>query len=192
MMQTYLNTPNDRLPPQRGRAPVVTHPQGDLAMTTFVVWKYDDPTMAEHATSVLKEAAAEGIVKIEDHAVITWEPGAAKPTLHHSHDSQWSGTGLGAFWGLLVGALFFVPVLGIAAGAAIGALAKATEAVGISKAQLEQIRSEVTPGTSALFAVTDSADLDRLGERFHGLGGHLVTTNLTAAEKSTLLETFGE
>jgi len=47
------------------------------------------------------------------------------------------------------------------------------------------------PGTSALFIVTDNADLDRLGERFHGRDSTLISTNLTEAERSTLLETFG-
>ena len=31
---------------------------------------------------------------------------------------------------------------------------------------------------------------DRLGERFRGFKGHLVSTNLTGAERSLLLETF--
>ena len=39
--------------------------------------------------------------------------------------------------------------------------------------------------------MTEGADLDRLGERFHGLHNRLVTTNLTEAERDVLLETFG-
>ena len=46
------------------------------------------------------------------------------------------------------------------------------------------------PGTSVLFAVTDEGDLERLGERFRGFNGHLVSTNLTGVERSLLLETF--
>jgi len=64
-------------------------------------------------------------------------------------------------------------------------------AVGITSAQLETVQREVTPGTSALFAVTEGADLDRLGERFHGLHSTLVSTNLTEAESAQLKETFG-
>ena len=82
-------------------------------------------------------------------------------------------------------------MLGAAAGAAIGASTKAMEAVGIDKDQLDRIREGVTPGTSALFVVTEDGDLDRVGERFHGVHGTLVATNLTDAERSTLLETFG-
>jgi hypothetical protein len=49
----------------------------------------------------------------------------------------------------------------------------------------------VTEGSSLLLTVTQDGDLDRLGERFHGLGSRLVSTNLTDAERDLLLETFG-
>ena len=59
-------------------------------------------------------------------------------------------------------------------------------------AALETIREQITPGTSALFLMTEEGDLDRLGERFHGWNAKLVTTNLTEAERGLLLETFGD
>jgi uncharacterized membrane protein len=91
----------------------------------------------------------------------------------------------------VIGALFFVPVIGGVAGAAIGAISKATEGTGITKDQLETIRTQVTEGTSALFVVTEEGDLDRLGERFHGMHSKLIATNLTEAERHVLHETFG-
>ena len=56
---------------------------------------------------------------------------------------------------MLIGALFFVPVIGGVVGASIGALSKLTAGAGISKEQLETIRTQLTPGTSALFVVTE-------------------------------------
>ncbi|ARK03822.1 Uncharacterized membrane protein [Cellulosimicrobium aquatile] len=160
-------------------------------MATFTVWKFDSPEGADAASRILHDSASEHAVKIVDTAVVSWPEGAAKPTTRHGHQDEWRGTGWGAFWGLLLGSLFFAPVLGAAAGAAIGASTKAMEAVGIDKDQLDRIREGVTPGTSALFVVTEDGDLDRVGERFHGVHGTLVATNLTDAERSTLLETFG-
>jgi uncharacterized membrane protein len=161
------------------------------AMAAFTVWKFDSPDGADRAVSTLKSADREGLVKIIDHAVVAWPVGAAKPSTKQGHEDTWHGTGWGAFWGLLLGALFFVPVIGGVAGAAIGAISKATEGAGITKEQLETIRTQVTEGTSALFVVTEEGDLDRLGERFHGMHSKLVATNLTDAERSVLLETFG-
>jgi uncharacterized membrane protein len=83
-------------------------------------------------------------------------------------------------------------VLGIAAGAGLGALAKATEKLGITEEQLATIGREVTPGSSALFLVTQDTDLDRLGERMHGLHMKLVETNLTIDERSMLSEAIGD
>jgi uncharacterized membrane protein len=56
----------------------------------------------------------------------------------------------------------------------------------------DRIRAEVTEGTSALFLVTEDADLDRLGERMRGVQARLVETNLTDAERDLLLETVGQ
>ncbi|MCC2333393.1 DUF1269 domain-containing protein [Cellulomonas wangsupingiae] len=160
-------------------------------MTTFTVWKFDDPERAQDAARILADAEGEGLVHVVDRAVLSWPTGASRPTMHHARNDEWRGTAWGALWGLIVGGLFFLPVLGAAAGAAIGAIARAVAAVGITKEQLETVGREVTPGTSALFAVTEDADLDRLGERFHGLHSTLVSTNLTPAESAQLIETFG-
>ena len=160
-------------------------------MTTFTVWKYDDPDGADRAVRLLRDAEADGLVKIDDHAVVRWPAGQSHPDTKHGHEETWHGVGWGAVLGLMIGALFFVPIVGGLAGAALGALAKTTEDAGITKQQLEKIRAEVTEGTSALFAVTEQGDLDRLGERFHGMHSTLIATNLTDGERSILLETFG-
>ena len=160
-------------------------------MTAFTVWKFEDPQGAEHASSLLKDAAHDGLVKIMDHAVVSWPVGAERPTTKHGRDDTWRGTGWGLFWGLLFGMLFAVPVVGAAAGAAGGAFAKMRDGLGITDEQLDRIRTEVTEGTSALFLVTEQADLDRLGERTRGVFTRLVDTNLTEAERSMLMEAVG-
>ncbi|MBF0688518.1 MAG: DUF1269 domain-containing protein [Cellulomonas sp.] len=160
-------------------------------MTTFTAWRFDDVDGAERALTVMQGADDEGLVRVVDRAVVSWPQGAARPTVRHAHDDELRAGGWGALWGLLLGALFFVPLLGAAAGAAAGAIARAVEAVGISKDQMATLREQVTPGTSALFVVTEDADLDRLAERFHGLHSTLVSTNLTDAERQVLYETFG-
>ena len=160
-------------------------------MTTFTVWKFDDPEGAAHTEKILESAQADGLVTIVDHAIMTWPAGAEQPETHHAHDNPKRGAAWGALWGILTGALFTIPVVGGVAGAALGALARSTDGTGITKDDLERIRTEVTEGTSALFLVTEEGNLDRLGERFHGSGQKLIGTNLTDAERAMLLETFG-
>ena len=159
-------------------------------MTTFTVWKFKDPEGAAHAATVLKDAERDGLVKIVDHAVMSWPVGADKPETQHEHDDPKRGAAWGALWGILTGALFAIPVAGAVAGVAIGALAKSTEGTGITKDDLARIRTEVVEGTSALFLVTEEANLDRLGDRFR-FDTTLITTNLTDTERDLLMETFG-
>jgi uncharacterized membrane protein len=163
-----------------------------MGMTTFTVWKYDDPDGAEQAASILRGAASDGIIKVLDHAVVSWPVGDPHPRTKHSHEDTWTGTTWGAFIGLAVGALFAVPLLGVAAGAGVGALYKISEGIGITKEDLDRIRSQITEGTSALFVVTDQGDLDRVAERFHGMHTTLVDSNLTEPEREAVLEAFGK
>jgi uncharacterized membrane protein len=160
-------------------------------MTAFTVWKFEDPEGAARAETLLRAAAADGVVTILDHAVMSWPAGADQPEIQQKHDSPKRGAAWGALWGILGGALFAIPVAGAVIGAGIGALAKATEGTGITKEDLQRIRTEITPGTSALFMVTEDANLDRLGERLHVLDTTLIHTNLTEAERAMLMETFG-
>ncbi len=159
-------------------------------MAAFTVWKFDGPNGAAQAAETLKQCQRDGIVKIIDHAVVSWPEGEKKPVTHEGHEERWHASGWGALWGVLIGALFFVPVIGGVVGAGIGALSKMTASAGISKEQLETIRTQVTPGTSALFVVTEEGDLDRVGERLH-MHSTLIATNLTDAERQVLMETFG-
>jgi uncharacterized membrane protein len=160
-------------------------------MTAFTAWRFETPEGAAHAEAMLEDAQRDQLVKIFDHAIVSWPPGAEHPTTKHGHDDTWKGAGWGAFWGIMVGALATIPVLGLAAGAGLGALAKATERLGISEEQLVKIGQGITEGSSALFLVTESGDLDRLGERMRGLDMKLVETNLTGVEQEMLKETFG-
>ncbi|MBB2941302.1 putative membrane protein [Actinoplanes lutulentus] len=160
-------------------------------MTTFTVWKFDDPDRAEQMSEILHSAASDGLVKIVDYTVVTWPEGAEKPETHHEHAGTARHVGWGAFWGVVIGGLFLVPIAGGVLGAGIGALDKTLQGTGIGRDELERIRTQITPGTSALFLVTDHGNLDRLGERFHGLHSKLIATNLTEGEEEILLEAFG-
>ncbi|MFB7250686.1 DUF1269 domain-containing protein [Microbacterium sp. NPDC056234] len=159
-------------------------------MTTFTAWKFETIDGAEKATTVLRDASSEGLIRIEDYAVIEWEQGADRPNVKYENRDELRSAGWGALLGVLVGALFFLPLIGAAAGAAIGVLAKKMDAVGITKDQLDTIGKAVVPGTSALFVVNHDSDRDRLAERFHGLGGTLIGSNLVSAEEEEIRRAF--
>ncbi|WP_203968322.1 DUF1269 domain-containing protein, partial [Sediminihabitans luteus] len=76
-------------------------------------------------------------------------------------------------------------------GAGLGALSKASEGTSLREEDFARIKEQITPGTSALFMVTEGADFERVGERWRGRDARLLSTNLTEAERDVLLETFG-
>ena len=160
-------------------------------MATFTVWKFDEPGGAGRAERLLLDAESDGLVTIVDRAVVSWPDGAKRPTTRHSEvDEVRREAGWGAFLGLLFGALFYLPLLGAAAGAGVAAIHKAMQRVGISTEQMEILRWQIVEGTSALFLLTDGADLDRLGERWRGTHSVLIDTNLTDVEQARLLGTL--
>ena len=69
----------------------------------------------------------------------------------------------------------------------MAAIHKAMERVGIGAEQMETLRWQIVEGTSALFLLTEDADLDRLGERWRGTHSVLIDTNLTDVEQARLL-----
>jgi uncharacterized membrane protein len=160
-------------------------------MARFTVWKFDNPEGADKAALILKGAASEGFVKVYDHAVVEWPADQKSPKTKGANNDAAQSAGLGALFGLVIGSLFFLPFLGAAAGAAVGGISRALSDVGIKSEDLDKIKEQITPGTSALFVITEQGDTDRLGERFHGVKAELISSNLTDDEEKILLETFG-
>jgi uncharacterized membrane protein len=90
--------------------------------------------------------------------------------------------------------IFFMPLLGLAIGAGMGALAGSMTDVGIDDSPIEQIRDKVTPGTTALFVLAQDAVQDRVQHRFENLQGHVevLQTNLSKEQEDKLRDAFGE
>ena len=57
---------------------------------------------------------------------------------------------------------------------------------------INQVKSQVTPGTSALFALTSGAVVDRVAEAFKGVQGQVISTNLSSEQEAQLREMFAE
>jgi uncharacterized membrane protein len=98
----------------------------------------------------------------------------------------------GAFWGMLFGLIFFVPFLGLAIGAGVGALTGSLGDVGIDDNFIKQSREQITPGTSALFLLTEGAVIDRVleGVKSSGLQFELIASNLSHEQEQKLREAF--
>ena len=161
-------------------------------MATLTAWKFPTAAGAENATATLEELARQQLIVVHDAATVSWEPGKRKPTTRQLHSVVGAGALGGTFWGLLFGLIFFVPLLGAAIGAAVGALSGALTDVGIDDTFIKRAREEITPGTSALFALTSNAVQDRVREAFASQDVELLFSNLSREQEDTLRRTYGE
>lgn len=161
-------------------------------MATLTVWKFDTADGAEEAVETLRSLVGDDLITLHDAATVSWPADRKKPRTRQLSNLAGRGALGGAFWGLLFGLLFFVPLLGVAIGAATGAAAGALSDVGIDDSFIEKVRSEVTPGTSALFALTSDAVMDEVVPAFAGLNPTLIQSNLAAEDEAKLMETFRE
>jgi uncharacterized membrane protein len=97
----------------------------------------------------------------------------------------------GAFWGMLIGLLFWMPWLGLAVGAISGALASKFADIGVNDEFIKSVGSEIGPGTSALFLMVANVTPDRVLEELRGQTGVTVLkTSLSRDAEERLRDAF--
>ena len=135
-------------------------------MNELIVIGYDTPEAAEAARTELFGMSQEYLVDVAD-AVVATADADGKIKLNQMVNTWTVGATGGAFWGLLVGMLFFNPLLGVAVGAGAGALSGALTDYGIND---------------------DFMKDKRLGIK----GGHILRTNLDRSKEDHLRRAFNE
>ena len=103
------------------------------------------------------------VIELEDAAyVVRRQDGKVK--VKQASNLVGAGAWGGAFWGMLIGLLFFAPWLGLAVGAITGAIAGKATDVGIDDKFIKQVGDEIEHGNSALFLLVVSATWDKVEE----------------------------
>ncbi len=161
-------------------------------MATLSVLKFDTPGGAEETLDLMKSLQKQQLITLQDAAIVTWPEGAKKPKTKQLISLAGIGALNGAFWGMLFGLIFFVPLLGLAVGAAFGAFGASMADVGIDDDFIKKTRDKVTEGTSALFLLTSDATTDKVVEQMKQLDFEIVSTSLSKEEEDQLREAFSE
>ena len=153
-------------------------------MNQLIVVAFDHLEDARKAMKRLREIEAEGRISFEDTAIVERLPdGTAKVR------NELSGTTeTGAVVGALVGALvtFAFPLVGAALGAVAGAAVGAALDKGVSPKFIEDVKSTLTPGRSALFLVVRGADADAARAALQGFKGDIIQTTLDTETEEEL------
>jgi uncharacterized membrane protein len=161
-------------------------------MATLTAWEFSTPDGAEMAEKILLDLQRQQLITILDAAVVTWPADKKKPKTRQMHNLAGAGALTGAFWGMLFGLLFFVPLLGLAVGAGIGALTGSMTDIGIDDNFIRGVRDKVTPGTSALFLMTQNVVTDRVLPAVAHLKPELISTNLSQDQEDRLRAAFAD
>jgi uncharacterized membrane protein len=159
-------------------------------MSDLVVLAFDTQDGAARMNPQIERMQKMQILSLEDAAVVTRDrDGKAK--VKQSTNLVGMGAWGGAFWGMLIGLLFWMPWLGLAIGAVSGALSGKFADVGIDDKFIKSVGESIKPGTSALFLMVRESTPDRVLEEIRGWPGvTILQTSLSREAEAKLREAF--
>ena len=160
-------------------------------MSTLIVIVYPNELEAEQVRLDFIKMQKEYLVSLED-AVIAVKKPDGKVKLHQMYNLTLGGAMSGGLWGTLIGLIFLNPLLGLVVGAGAGAVAGALSDVGINDDFMKQLASTLTPGSSALFVLVDSAITDKVRDALAGTGGKIIQTSLSTPDQEKLQQALDE
>lgn len=156
-------------------------------MSDLIAVAYDDEYKAEEVRLALAKLQKEHLIELEDAAVVVKkEDGKVK--LKQAINLTAAGAASGSFWGLLIGTLFWAPLVGVAVGAASGALSGALSDIGVDDDFMRELGETLTPGSSALFVLVRKVTPDKVLEEVAPFGGKILRTSLSKDDESQLQE----
>jgi uncharacterized membrane protein len=162
-------------------------------MSELVAVSYPDVYRAGEVCAALQRLQKEFLIDMEDAAYITREQDG-KIKLHQTQPVVSLATGIGAtrgtIWGALIGLLFMQPLLGMAAGAVLGAaggaMAGRMSDYGIPDQFMKDLAGKLQPGTSMLFVLFRKVTWDKVLPHISQYGGTIMHSTLTTEAEARL------
>ena len=152
-------------------------------MSNLIVLSFATAEGAQDVGDLLWEADKQGIVEIEDLAVVRRDDeGDPKMWQTVQPDGGARSIFSGAFWGATLGTLFVMPVAGLATGAAAGL----HDDFGIDDDFIRQVRDHLQPNTSALCVLGVANDLDALRAQLGSVEFEITSTELDPEREAEL------
>ena len=159
-------------------------------MSTLIAIAYPDRDTAEQVRQELVKATKEHLVKLED-AVIVEHDADGKVKLHQAVGATGAGAAGGALWGGLIGLIFLAPLLGMAVGAATGALGGKMTDLGVDDNFMKDLGTKLQPGSAALIVLGSTEARDKVIERVQPYGGEILQSSLSREQEDQLRTALG-
>jgi uncharacterized membrane protein len=158
-------------------------------MSTLIAIVFHDESTAFEMRAALAKMQSQYLLEMDDAVVVTRDY-KGKIKLHQAVSLTAAGAATGAFWGMLIGLLFFNPILGLAVGAGAGALSGKLTDLGVDNTMAKQLGDELTPGSSALIVLVRKVTADKVldGLKQFAGKGRVFQTSLSKDDETSLRE----
>ena len=158
-------------------------------MSDLVVLAFDSEDGAIQLRDKLGALQKQQIIQLEDAAVVVRRQDG-KVKVKQAVSLVGAGALGGAFWGMLIGLIFWMPWLGLAVGAASGALGGKFTDIGVDDKFIKEVGNTIEPGHSALFLLVAKAVEDKLADELKGTEATVLQTSLSNEQEAKLRELF--
>ena len=155
-------------------------------MNQLIVVTFDHLEDARTAMQRLRSLESEGRIRFEDTAVVERE---ADGTAHVRNEVSGTTEGAAVIGAVVGGILAFAfPLAGIAIGGALGAAVGKLLDTGVSGKFVDELKTTLTPGRSALFLVVKDAQVGVLIASLRDFKGEVTQTTLDSEAEEALRE----
>ncbi len=153
-------------------------------MNQLIVVAFDHFNDAQSAMRALRSLEKAGRISFEDTAIVQRDPDGTPHVTNEISGTTEKATVIGAFLGAIV--TFVFPPLGAAIGAAAGAAVGTLLGTGVSGSFVDEVKTTLRPGRSALFLVVRRADLDATMAALRQYRGDVLQTTLDSEVEEAL------
>jgi uncharacterized membrane protein len=148
-------------------------------MTKLVAITYRDQSTAVAAMESLTALETyKDLVRSNGIVAVVRKPNGRFRTVTEHHPVRNGAIG-GLILGTVLGTFFFAPVVSVALGGGLGAIAGEVFETHIDKGFRDEVRSKMDPGTSTLFLVLDTDGIDDVLAELVPFGGDVLATTMT-------------
>ena len=154
-------------------------------MSSLVAIAYPDVETAQTVAEELGELVKEKSIELEDMVVVERRPDG-KVQLHQSRSTTGRGAAGGAVWGMMIGFIFFAPLVGAAIGSATGAAIGKQKDQGAEDDFMDRLGVQLSNGGAAVVVLVQRSTPEKVLPRISQFGGTVIQTSLDPDKESEL------
>lgn len=159
--------------------------------SSLIVLAFDTMDEAEQVHEALVKGKKEGLVTIEDAAVVVKDAEGKVHVENQVSRTTWAATGVGGALGLLIGSIFF-PIGGLVLGLAGGAVVGRLMDLGVDGKFVKDVGEQIKPGTSALFVLLKGENPAAEVAILRQYKGHVLQTTLDSDAEQAIRDALGD